>query len=150
MSTQEEFQGCQGGCCGGACEGCPNAGGCGGCPMSGGCEGCPNAGGCGGCPMSGGCEGCPMSGGCCCGCEGEEGQQQFDGCGETEEQGCGCGCCGCGCEEATEGDLPYQTYGMDEDGYLLLTEDGGVKKKIIKEGTGDLPPAGSKVTVSSY
>jgi len=136
MSTQEEFQGCLGGCCGG----CPSAGACAGCPNAGACDGCPNAGGCGGCPNAGGCG---------CGCEGE--QQQFDGCGcggcggcqETEEQGCGCGCCGC---EATEGDLPYQTYGMDEDGYLLLTEDGGVKKKIIKEGTGDLPPAGSKVT----
>ncbi|ORX48915.1 FKBP-like protein [Piromyces finnis] len=135
MSTQEEFQGCPGGCCGGCpsagacggCEGCPNAGSCGGCPNAGGCggcEGCPNAGSCGGC------EGCPNAGGCGCG-----------DCQQPEEQCCGCGCCGC------EGEAPYQTYGVDEEGYILLTEDGGVKKKIIKEGTGDFPPAGSKVTV---
>jgi len=135
MSTQEEFQGCP---CGGCCEGCPSEGGCEGCPNEGGCEGCQNAGACEGCPNAGACQGCPNADGC--GCEGG-----CEGCPAAQ----GCGCCGCGCEEEqpTEENLPYTTYGTDDDGYVLLTEDGGVKKKIIKEGTGDLPPAGSKVTV---
>jgi len=149
--------GCPAGGCGGCpnaggCAGCPNAGGCAGCPNAGGCAGCPNAGGCGGCP-AGGCAGCPNAGGCGCDCyemtEEEVECQCRECCGgqeQPQEQGCGCGCCGC--EEGEEAKpLEYATYGTDENGYILLTEDGGVKKKIIKEGTGDLPPAGSKVTV---
>jgi len=104
--------------CGGCCEGNPNEGGCEGCPNAGACEGCQNA---DGCCCEGGCEGCPNAGACECDC-------------------------GCKEEQPTEENLPYTTYGTDDDGYVLLTEDGGVKKKIIKEGTGDLPPAGSKVT----
>jgi len=128
MMSAQESQGCPGECCGN-CEGCPKAGSCGGCPNAGGCggcEGCPKASGCEGC--EGGCEGCPNAGGC-------------EGCEECPNEG-GCECCDCDCQEYS-----YPTYGTDEDGYILLTEDGGVKKKIIKEGTGDLPEEGSKVTV---
>jgi len=164
MNTQEEFHGCPGGCQGcpnagacGGCEGCPKAGGCGGCegcPNAGscgfgGCEGCPNAGACGGC-CDNGCNGCNESennqydgGDCCCGeCEGCPNAGKCEGC--PNAGGCQGGCC-CGCEEQQEFDYP--TYGTDDDGYVLLTEDGGVKKKILKQGTGDLPPTGSKVTV---